>query len=120
MDYAKSTIADVPDFPKPGIVFKDITPMLADAKAFNEVIETLATHYRERGVTHFAGIESRGFIFAAPLAKLLNAGLILIRKPESFLGTPSRNRTNSNMGRIRLRSIKMHVAPMIRLLFLMI
>ena len=48
--------------------------MLADAKAFNEVIETLATHYRERGVTHFAGIESRGFIFAAPLAKLLNAG----------------------------------------------
>ena len=120
MDYAKSTIADVPDFPKPGIVFKDITPMLADAKAFNEVIETLATHYRERGVTHFAGIESRGFIFAAPLAKLLNAGLILIRKPESFLGTPSRNRTNSNMGQIRLRSIKMHVAPMIRLLFLMI
>ena len=81
MDYAKSTIADVPDFPKPGIIFKDITPMLADAKAFDEVIETLATHYRERGVTHFAGIESRGFIFAAPLAKLLNAGLILIRKP---------------------------------------
>ena len=68
MDYAKSTIADVPDFPKPGIVFKDITPMLADTKAFNEVIETLATHYREPGVT-FAGIESRGFIFAAPLAE---------------------------------------------------
>ncbi len=81
MDYAKSTIADVPYFPKPGIIFKDITPMLADAKAFDEVIETLASHYRERGVTHFAGIESRGFIFAAPLAKLLNAGLILIRKP---------------------------------------
>ena len=55
--------------------------MLADAKAFDEVIETLAAHYRNRGVTHFAGIESRGFIFAAPLAKLLGAGLILIRKP---------------------------------------
>ena len=81
MDYAKSTIADVPDFPKPGIVFKDITPMLADSKAFDEVIETLAARYRDKGVTHFAGIESRGFIFAAPLAKVLGAGLVLIRKP---------------------------------------
>lgn len=81
MDYAKSTIADVPDFPKPGIVFKDITPMLADAKAFDEVIQTLADRYRGQGITHFAGIESRGFIFAAPLAKALGAGLVLIRKP---------------------------------------
>ena len=81
MDYAKSTIADVPDFPKPGIVFKDITPLLADARAFSEVLETLAERYRNKGITHFAGIESRGFIFAAPLAKLLGAGLILIRKP---------------------------------------
>ena len=81
MDYAKSTIADVPDFPKPGIVFKDITPMLSDARAFSEVLDTLAERYRDKGITHFAGIESRGFIFAAPLAKLLGAGLILIRKP---------------------------------------
>ena len=81
MDYAKSTIADVPDFPKPGIIFKDITPMLTDARAFAEVLDTLAERYRGRGITHFAGIESRGFIFAAPLAKLLGAGLILIRKP---------------------------------------
>ena len=81
MDYAQSTIVDVPDFPKPGIIFKDITPMLADAKAFNEVIETFVSRYQDKGVTHFAGIESRGFIFAAPLAAALDAGLVLIRKP---------------------------------------
>lgn len=81
MEYAQSTIVDVPDFPKAGIVFKDITPMLSDAKAFAEVVQTFAARYRDQGVTHFAGIESRGFIFAAPLAAALGAGLVLIRKP---------------------------------------
>ena len=61
------------------------------------------------GVTHFAGIESRGFIFAAPLAKLLNAGLI---NRQKALETPSRNHTSLNTGQIHLKSIKMHVAPM--------
>ena len=55
--------------------------MLADAKAFNEVIETFVARYQDKGITHFAGIESRGFIFAAPLAAALGAGLVLIRKP---------------------------------------
>ena len=59
MSNLKQYITTTTDFPKPGIVFKDITPMLADAKAFDEVIETLAAHYRGRGVTHFAGIESK-------------------------------------------------------------
>ena len=79
MDYAKSTIADVPDFPKPGSVFKDITPTLADSKAFDEVIDTLAARYRDKGVTHLAGIVCRGFIFSAQLAKVLDALLVLIR-----------------------------------------
>jgi len=71
----------VPDFPKPGIVFKDITPVLADAGLFAEATTAMATSARGLGVTHVAGIESRGFILAAPIALELGAGFIPIRKP---------------------------------------
>lgn len=75
------TLRDVPDFPKPGIVFKDITPVLADAALFAETTTAMATSARDLGVTHVAGIESRGFILAAPIALELGAGFIPIRKP---------------------------------------
>lgn len=75
------TLRDVPDFPKPGIVFKDITPVLADAALFAEAATAMATSARDLGVTHVAGIESRGFILAAPIALELGAGFIPIRKP---------------------------------------
>ena len=75
------TLRDVPDFPKPGIVFKDITPVLADAALFAETATAMATAARDLGVTHVAGIESRGFILAAPIALELGAGFIPIRKP---------------------------------------
>jgi len=77
--YAKSLIADVPDFPKPGILFKDITPVLQDPQAFQDVIEDLASHLN--GANIVAGIESSGFIYAAAIAAKYNLGLVLLRKP---------------------------------------
>jgi adenine phosphoribosyltransferase len=77
----KDYIRDVPDFPKPGILFRDITPLLANPDAFREVIRRLADHYRNRRVEIVVAAEARGFIFAAPLAIELKAGFVPVRKP---------------------------------------
>ncbi len=74
-------IRDVPDFPKPGILFKDITPLLADVAAFRAAVEGLAAAFRGRGIDVVAAPEARGFIFAAPLALELGAAFVPIRKP---------------------------------------
>jgi adenine phosphoribosyltransferase len=76
----KSYVRDVPDFPKPGIVFKDITPIVQSAEAFNFVIDLLAAWARPKKPGTIAGIESRGFLFAAGLARDLRLGLTIIRK----------------------------------------
>jgi adenine phosphoribosyltransferase len=76
----KSYIVDVPDFPKPGIVFKDITPVLQSSQAFNAAIDALAAWAGPRKPDIIAGIESRGFLFAAALARDLRLGLTVIRK----------------------------------------
>ena len=73
-------IRDIPDFPKPGILFKDITPLLADPAAFRETIDRLAEGFRGR-VDTVLGIESRGFIVGAAVAYALGTGLALVRKP---------------------------------------
>jgi adenine phosphoribosyltransferase len=77
----RAALRDVPDFPKPGIIFKDITPLLGDALLFANVVKHMAEPWREVGITHVAGIESRGFILGAPIALALGAGFIPIRKP---------------------------------------
>jgi adenine phosphoribosyltransferase len=74
-------IRDIPDFPKKGIVFKDITPLLADPAALAEAVEQLTQPYASAGVQVVAGIESRGFIFGALVARRLGAGFVPIRKP---------------------------------------
>jgi adenine phosphoribosyltransferase len=74
-------IRDIPDFPKPGILFKDITPLLAEPGAFQHTIQMMSTHYEERGVDAVAAAEARGFLFAAPLALALKLPLIPLRKP---------------------------------------
>ena len=74
-------IRDIPDFPKPGIVFKDITPVLHDPASLAQTIDLLEERYRERTIDLIAGIESRGFLFAVPLAIRLGIGMIPIRKP---------------------------------------
>ena len=77
----ESLIRDVPDFPKPGILFKDITPLLGDAKGLRACAELLATHVRETGAEELVGIESRGFIFGAAISAVAEIPLQLIRKP---------------------------------------
>ncbi|VAX32145.1 Adenine phosphoribosyltransferase [hydrothermal vent metagenome] len=77
----KSAIRDIPDFPKEGIIFKDITPLLANPSAFKATIDILKDRYKDKGITQVVGIEARGFIFASALAYALGAGTVLVRKP---------------------------------------
>ena len=77
----KNYIRDIPDFPKPGIMFRDITPLLASPIAFGETIRQLADHYRDVKIDSIVAAEARGFIFAAPLALELNVGFVPVRKP---------------------------------------
>jgi|TARA_B100001964_G_C14023603_1_gene504997 adenine phosphoribosyltransferase len=81
MKTAKDLILAVPDFPKPGILFRDITPVLESPEGFREVIDAFRERYAEQNVSYFAGIESRGFIFAAALAHAMGKGFVVIRKP---------------------------------------
>lgn len=74
-------IRNVPDFPIPGVQFKDITPLLGNGPAFRAVVDAFAERYADSRVDFVAGVESRGFIFSAPVAYRLGAGLIPIRKP---------------------------------------
>jgi adenine phosphoribosyltransferase len=87
----RSFIRDVPDFPKPGIMFKDITPLLRSSKALQETVERLAEPFLAERVTNVAAIESRGFIFGSCVARLLDAGFIPIRKPGKLPWTKRRN-----------------------------
>ena len=81
LEAVRARIRDVPDFPKKGIVFKDITPVLSDPATFREVIDALVARWKDARISKVVGIESRGFLFAAPLAYALGAGLTLARKP---------------------------------------
>jgi adenine phosphoribosyltransferase len=81
MDAVRARIRDVPDFPQKGIVFKDITPVLSDPKLFRTVIDAFVARWKGERIAKVVGIESRGFIFAAPLAYALGAGFAIVRKP---------------------------------------
>ena len=81
MEQLKNIIRDVPDFPKEGIVFKDITTLLADAKSFQRVIDIMSHRYIDREIDLVLGIEARGFIMGSALAYKLGKGVILVRKP---------------------------------------
>ncbi len=74
-------IREVPDFPKPGILFYDITTLLKDARALSSIADELTAYYQGQGITKVIGIESRGFIFGGILADRLRAGFVLVRKP---------------------------------------
>ena len=81
MEELKSLIRDVPDFPKPGILFKDITTLLADAGGLRRAVASLAEPFGEAAIDKVVGIESRGFIFGAAVAERLGAGFVPARKP---------------------------------------
>jgi adenine phosphoribosyltransferase len=80
LDRVKALIRDVPDFPQPGIVFKDITPLLADENAFSSVIDLIVVHYGRGTIDKVVGIEARGFILASPVAYHFGAGFVPVRK----------------------------------------
>jgi adenine phosphoribosyltransferase len=81
MEILKTKIRHVPDFPKPGILFYDITTLLNDPQGFRDTVEALSSPYRGKGVEQVVGIESRGFILGAAVANALAAGFVPIRKP---------------------------------------
>jgi adenine phosphoribosyltransferase len=81
VDELRRTIRDVNNFPKPGIVFKDVTPVLLDVELYGQAVQLMAEPYRDARITRVVSIESRGFLFGAPIALELGAGLVPIRKP---------------------------------------
>jgi adenine phosphoribosyltransferase len=80
VDRIRAAVRDVPDFPKPGIIFKDITPILGDPALFGEVIRVFVDRYQPMQIQKIAAMESRGFIFGAPLAAAIGAGFVPLRK----------------------------------------
>ncbi len=76
----KTHIRSIPDFPKPGILFRDITTLLKEPRAFNQAIDQLAQHFQNKGIKKVIGIESRGFLAAAPVAYIIGAGFVPVRK----------------------------------------
>lgn len=88
--YLKGFIREIPDFPIPGIKFKDITPLLADPTAFSTIIGASVRRWKSIGIDQVVAVESRGFILGAPLAQAVSAGLILVRKPGKLPGERDR------------------------------
>jgi adenine phosphoribosyltransferase len=76
----KQKIRDVPDFPKPGIIFKDITPLLSDVKSFQQIIDAFAKRYSDKGIDYIVAVESRGFIFGSALSYRTDTGFVPVRK----------------------------------------
>ncbi|MEN8162340.1 MAG: adenine phosphoribosyltransferase [Myxococcota bacterium] len=99
-------IRNIPDFPKPGIQFRDITPLLLDAEAFGASIEAMIEPFRERGVDGVLAIESRGFLFGAPIAQALGVGLGLVRKKGKL---PYDTHESSYELEYGVDSVEMHV-----------
>jgi adenine phosphoribosyltransferase len=111
-------IRDIADFPKPGIVFKDITPLLAEPRAFHHAIERMAEHYVQRNVDVVASAEARGFLFAAPLALRLDKPLVPLRKPGKLPYKTHALRYDLEYGSAELQLHIDAVAPGARVLLL--
>jgi adenine phosphoribosyltransferase len=84
MDELKKLIREIPDYPKPGILFYDLTTLLKDRNGFHALVDRLCQHYADRHVDIVVGVEARGFIFAPALAYRLNAGFVPVRKPKKL------------------------------------
>ncbi|MFZ0013670.1 MAG: adenine phosphoribosyltransferase [Acidimicrobiia bacterium] len=81
MNQLEKLIRNIPDFPEPGVVFKDITPVLGDPEAFSALIDAMGSPFADQGITKVAGIEARGFTVATPVADRIGAGFVPLRKP---------------------------------------
>ena len=99
-------IRDIPDFPKPGILFKDITPLLADPEPFRLAIDRMANQYRDEKIDMIIAAEARGFIFATPLAMALNVGFVPVRKPGKL---PYQRHSHSYELEYGMDTLEMHI-----------
>ena len=109
-------IRPIPDFPKPGILFRDITPLLADAAAFAAAIDRLAAPWRDAHLDAIAAVEARGFLFAGPLALELGVGVIPVRKPGKLPAATISHEYDLEYGRDRLEMQKGVLRPGARVL----
>ncbi len=110
-DFLKSLVRTIPDFPKPGILFYDITTVLKDRKGFAALVDGLAAHYTADDVDLVLGIEARGFIFGPALAYRLNAGFAPVRKPKKLPGAVARVSYDLEYGSDTLEIHKDAIAP---------
>jgi adenine phosphoribosyltransferase len=106
VDWLRGLIRDIPDHPRPDVVFKDITPLLADPKGVRVVVDAIVDHYEGYGAHHVVGIEARGFIFGAPVAYGLGAGFVPVRKPGKLPWRTTSEQYDLEYGTDRL---EMHV-----------
>ena len=104
-------IRPVPDFPKPGILFRDITPLLADPQALAEAVGRLTAPWQRAGITAVAAVEARGFLFATPLALALGVGVIPVRKPGKLPAATIAHEYDLEYGRDRLEMHRDILAP---------
>ena len=104
-DWLKGCIRDVADFPTPGIVFRDLTPLLGDPEALRVTIDALADAYEGRRIAKVVGVEARGFILAAPVAYRLGAGFVPVRKPGKL---PWRTESEQYTLEYGVDSLEMH------------
>jgi adenine phosphoribosyltransferase len=106
MDELKTLIREIPDYPKPGILFYDLTTLLKDKQGFNTLISKLCEHYKGKKIDLVAGIEARGFIFAPALAYALGAGFVPVRKPKKL---PSKTASVTYSLEYGTDSLEMHI-----------
>lgn len=107
----RDLIRDIPDFPQPGVVFKDITPLLGHAVGFAAVVDRLTEHFAGRRIDKVVGIEARGFVLAAPVAHRLAAGLVPVRKPGKLPWETQYEEYDLEYGTDRLEIHQDAVAP---------
>jgi adenine phosphoribosyltransferase len=109
--FVRSLVRDIPDYPQPGVTFRDITPLLADGKAFGQVIEALAEGVGVHGVDRVLAIEARGFIVGAPVANHLGAGFVPVRKAGKLPWAVAREEYELEYGSDRLEIHRDAIPP---------
>lgn len=102
----QSYITDIPDYPKPGVIFKDVTTLFKDPEGFTAAIDAIAEHFEGKGITKVVGAEARGFMIGAPVAYRLHAGFVPARKPGKL---PRETRSESYELEYGSDSLEMHL-----------
>ncbi|MBW2277741.1 MAG: adenine phosphoribosyltransferase [Deltaproteobacteria bacterium] len=111
LKWIRDSIRDVPDFPKPGILFKDITTLIRDPRALTDTLDLLVEPFVDRGITAVVGMESRGFIFGVPVAERLGVGFVPVRKPGKLPAETVREEYELEYGTDSLEMHKDAVGP---------